>query len=128
MSITSSSVLQVDSRGESIEKKIGKLDLELKKYKDQMKKMRDGPSKVRLCCVPGFCLASMITYDNTHMRFVCVIEYDQATSAESIEAEEDVRRATRRREEPVIQHGAGQLQHANAERHQDDCGRHVDWT
>lgn len=37
----------VDSRGESIEKKIGKLDLELKKYKDQMKKMRDGPSKVR---------------------------------------------------------------------------------
>ena len=37
----------VDSRGESIEKKIAKLDLELKKYKDQMKKMRDGPSKVR---------------------------------------------------------------------------------
>lgn len=39
----------VDSRGESIEKKIAKLDLELKKYKDQMKKMRDGPSKVRKC-------------------------------------------------------------------------------
>ena len=38
----------VDSRGESIEKKIAKLDLELKKYKDQMKKMRDGPSKVGL--------------------------------------------------------------------------------
>ena len=36
----------MDSRGESIEKKISKLDLELKKYKDQMKKMRDGPSKV----------------------------------------------------------------------------------
>ena len=36
----------MDSRGESIEKKIAKLDLELKKYKDQMKKMRDGPSKV----------------------------------------------------------------------------------
>lgn len=38
--------LQVDSRSESIEKKINKLDVELKKYKDQMKKMREGPSKV----------------------------------------------------------------------------------
>lgn len=37
--------LQVDSRGESIEKKVQKLDVELKKYKDQMSKMRDGPSK-----------------------------------------------------------------------------------
>ena len=36
----------VDSRGESVEKKIAKLDLELKKYKDQMAKMRNGPSKV----------------------------------------------------------------------------------
>ncbi|KAG1691852.1 Charged multivesicular body protein 5 [Nymphon striatum] len=35
----------VDSRGDSIEKKIQKLDVELVKYKDQMKKMRDGPSK-----------------------------------------------------------------------------------
>ncbi|XP_037613141.1 charged multivesicular body protein 5-like [Sebastes umbrosus] len=35
----------VDSRTESTEKKIGKLDVELAKYKDQMKKMRDGPSK-----------------------------------------------------------------------------------
>ena len=36
----------VDGRGESVEKKIAKLDLELKKYREQMKKMRDGPSKV----------------------------------------------------------------------------------
>ena len=35
----------VDSRTESIEKKIAKLDAELIKYKDQMKKMRDGPGK-----------------------------------------------------------------------------------
>ncbi|KAF6733984.1 Charged multivesicular body protein 5 [Oryzias melastigma] len=35
----------VDARSESIEKKIGRLDAELLKYKDQMKKMRDGPSK-----------------------------------------------------------------------------------
>ncbi|CAB1418683.1 unnamed protein product [Pleuronectes platessa] len=35
----------VDSRADSVEKKIAKLDAELVKYKDQMKKMRDGPSK-----------------------------------------------------------------------------------
>ncbi|XP_040911964.1 charged multivesicular body protein 5-like [Toxotes jaculatrix] len=35
----------VDARAESIEKKIGRLDAELMKYKDQLKKMRDGPSK-----------------------------------------------------------------------------------
>ncbi|XP_041817605.1 charged multivesicular body protein 5 [Chelmon rostratus] len=35
----------VDSRSESIDKKISRLDAELVKYKDQMKKMRDGPSK-----------------------------------------------------------------------------------
>ncbi|XP_013413423.1 charged multivesicular body protein 5 [Lingula anatina] len=38
-------VANIDSRGESIEKKISKLDQELKKYKDQMAKMRNGPSK-----------------------------------------------------------------------------------
>eukprot|EP00795_Rhopilema_esculentum_P014472 gene14472-5534_t len=36
----------VDSRAESIEKKINMLDNDLKKYREQMKKMRDGPSKV----------------------------------------------------------------------------------
>jgi charged multivesicular body protein 5 len=35
----------VDSRSDSVEKKISKLDQELGKYKDQMKKMRDGPGK-----------------------------------------------------------------------------------
>ncbi|KAG7454898.1 charged multivesicular body protein 5 [Solea senegalensis] len=35
----------VDNRAESIDKKIARLDAELVKYKDQMKKMRDGPSK-----------------------------------------------------------------------------------
>ena len=38
-------LLQVDSRGESIDKKIQRLDGELAKYKDQMKKMREGPAK-----------------------------------------------------------------------------------
>lgn len=35
----------VDSRTDSVEKKIAKLDQELVKYKDQMKKMREGPAK-----------------------------------------------------------------------------------
>lgn len=35
----------MDSRAENIEQKIAKLDAELKKYKDQMMKMREGPSK-----------------------------------------------------------------------------------
>ncbi|XP_077410595.1 charged multivesicular body protein 5 [Vanacampus margaritifer] len=35
----------VDARSESVDKKIARLDAELVKYKDQMKKMRDGPSK-----------------------------------------------------------------------------------
>lgn len=38
-------VSNIDSRGESIDKKIARLDAELKKYKDQMAKMRNGPSK-----------------------------------------------------------------------------------
>uniref|UniRef100_A0A914D8N2 Charged multivesicular body protein 5 n=1 Tax=Acrobeloides nanus TaxID=290746 RepID=A0A914D8N2_9BILA len=38
-------IANIDARGESIEKKIGKLDAELIKLKDQMKKMREGPSK-----------------------------------------------------------------------------------
>lgn len=35
----------MDSRAESVEKKIHTLDQELKRYKDQMVKMREGPAK-----------------------------------------------------------------------------------
>ena len=38
-------VSSIDSRGESVEKKIAKLDQELGKYSEQMKKMREGPAK-----------------------------------------------------------------------------------
>uniref|UniRef100_A0A7I5ECV7 Charged multivesicular body protein 5 n=1 Tax=Haemonchus contortus TaxID=6289 RepID=A0A7I5ECV7_HAECO len=38
-------VANIESRGESIEKKIAKLDGELVKLRDQMVKMREGPSK-----------------------------------------------------------------------------------
>uniref|UniRef100_A0A0N5AP19 Charged multivesicular body protein 5 n=1 Tax=Syphacia muris TaxID=451379 RepID=A0A0N5AP19_9BILA len=41
----SDAIANIDSRGESIEKKIAKLDAELVKYKDEMKKMREGPGK-----------------------------------------------------------------------------------
>lgn len=37
--------LQVDSRADNIEQKVQKLDQELRKYKDQMGKMREGPAK-----------------------------------------------------------------------------------
>ncbi|KAL3985394.1 Charged multivesicular body protein 5 [Acanthocheilonema viteae] len=41
-------IANIDSRTESIEKKIARLDGELVKYKDQMKKMREGPGKNQL--------------------------------------------------------------------------------
>jgi len=37
--------LKVDERAESVEQKINRLDKELKKLKDQMAKMREGPAK-----------------------------------------------------------------------------------
>uniref|UniRef100_A0AAY5KKE5 Charged multivesicular body protein 5 n=1 Tax=Esox lucius TaxID=8010 RepID=A0AAY5KKE5_ESOLU len=40
----------VDARAESIDKKISRLDAELMKYKDQMKKMREGPAKCSVLC------------------------------------------------------------------------------
>ncbi|VDM91468.1 unnamed protein product [Onchocerca ochengi] len=41
-------IANVDSRAESIDKKIARLDGELVKYKDQMRKMREGPGKNQL--------------------------------------------------------------------------------
>jgi len=38
-------ITKIDERGDTIEKKMAKLDAELKKYKDQMSKMREGPAK-----------------------------------------------------------------------------------
>ncbi|ETN85817.1 hypothetical protein RB195_016129 [Necator americanus] len=38
-------IANIESRGESVEKKIAKLDAELVKLRDQMAKMREGPSK-----------------------------------------------------------------------------------
>lgn len=64
--------VQIDSRGESVDKKIARLDQELAKYRDQMKKMRDGPSKVKLflsrCCEP-FALVSELTVCSQFIGF-----------------------------------------------------------
>ncbi|OWR44450.1 charged multivesicular body protein 5 [Danaus plexippus] len=38
-------ISSVDARADNIEQKVQKLDAELRKYKDQMAKMREGPSK-----------------------------------------------------------------------------------
>ena len=38
-------IAKVDERADTIEKKVAKIDAELIKYKEQMKKMRNGPSK-----------------------------------------------------------------------------------
>lgn len=35
----------MDSRADNIEQKVTKLESELRKYKDQMNKMREGPAK-----------------------------------------------------------------------------------
>ena len=37
--------LQVDSRAESVDKKVARIDGELNKYKQQMSKMKEGPAK-----------------------------------------------------------------------------------
>jgi charged multivesicular body protein 5 len=41
----SDAIANIDGRGESIDKKIARLDGELVKFRDQMKKMREGPAK-----------------------------------------------------------------------------------
>jgi charged multivesicular body protein 5 len=38
-------IANIDARGETIDKKIAKLDADLVKLKDQLAKMREGPSK-----------------------------------------------------------------------------------
>ncbi|TKR87893.1 hypothetical protein L596_012223 [Steinernema carpocapsae] len=38
-------IANIDARGESVDKKIARLDADLVKLKDQMKKMREGPAK-----------------------------------------------------------------------------------
>jgi hypothetical protein len=44
----SDAIASTDVRIDSIEVKVRKLDAELTKYRDQMRRMKDGPGKVRL--------------------------------------------------------------------------------
>lgn len=43
----SEAIASTEARADGVEVKIRKLDGELARYRDQMKKMRDGPGKVR---------------------------------------------------------------------------------
>lgn len=60
----------MDARAESIDKKISRLDAELVKYKDQMKKMREGPSKVPLCNISAFVVVLVVVKVTVLMVFV----------------------------------------------------------
>jgi len=42
----SDAILSTEARADGVEVKIKKLDAELSRYRDQMKKMKDGPGKV----------------------------------------------------------------------------------
>jgi len=57
-------IANLDRRGDSVEKKIQKLDVELKKYQEQMKKMRDGPSKNMVKQKALRCLKQKRAYEN----------------------------------------------------------------
>lgn len=75
----------MDARSESIEKKISRLDAELIKYKDQMKKMRDGPSKVITTIMPILRVTFLI-----HLYVHLNAEHGETEGNESPEAEENV--------------------------------------
>lgn len=89
-------LFQVDARAESIDKKISRLDAELMKYKDQLKKMREGPSKVGYGMLK-FALNvqdqgwdERIFFKNLFNLFIFNAEYGQTEGDEGSEAEENV--------------------------------------
>eukprot|EP00045_Choanoeca_perplexa_P000879 m.16743 g.16743 ORF g.16743 m.16743 type:complete len:221 (-) comp10604_c0_seq1:38-700(-) len=61
-------VASTDGRAESVEKKIAKLDAELLRYKQQMAKMRDGPSKKMVKQRALRVLKQKKTYENQLMN------------------------------------------------------------
>uniref|UniRef100_A0A3Q2Z6R8 Charged multivesicular body protein 5 n=1 Tax=Hippocampus comes TaxID=109280 RepID=A0A3Q2Z6R8_HIPCM len=75
----------VDARSESVDKKIARLDAELVKYKEQLKKMRDGPSKVTRQTRSGVRFV-----DLTCFSVQPPLEHGQTEGHEDPEAEEDV--------------------------------------
>ena len=87
--------MQTDSRVDSVEVKIKRIDAELMKYKTQMGKMRDGPAKVGVLSKKTTC---------SHQPELCETE-----STSSIAAKEDVRRSTRPANAAIFQHGASFL-------------------
>lgn len=87
----------MDARAESIDKKIGRLDAELVKYKDQMKKMRDGPSKVSSHVMSAFVVVAAAVMKVTVLMMFCFClfcllgaEYGEAEGHESPQTKENV--------------------------------------
>lgn len=86
----------MDARAESVDKKISRLDAELMKYKDQMKKMREGPSKVNVIkCSRYLCKPLMQNYLSLFEHIIHVIhvlppEYGETKSNEGSEAKKNV--------------------------------------
>ncbi|KAF6327095.1 charged multivesicular body protein 5 [Rhinolophus ferrumequinum] len=76
----------VDSRAESIDKKISRLDAELVKYKDQIKKMREGPAKSWMRWVmSSWLMKTVLTWmkQHLHLQFQKVFPLTQRTRMES---------------------------------------------
>ena len=78
-------------RVDAVEVKIRKLDAELIKYKDQMKKMRDGPGKVKL---RGPDEGAMATNNNMKLtqgnHILLSIEFCQDKGHEDLEGKKTV--------------------------------------
>lgn len=98
----------MDARAESIDKKTARLDAELLKYKDQMKKMRDGPSKVQSIILCRYhtnmlyvTIIQLLSHNSLHISKppylsdiapppLLYIEYGETEGTESTETEENV--------------------------------------
>lgn len=84
--------LKVDGRIESLDKKMARIDAELMKYKDQMKKMRDGPAKVSIREVDTISALHLSPINNSVSARYCNLftEYSETEGDESAETKENV--------------------------------------
>lgn len=84
---------QIDTRSQSIEVKIRKLDAELGRYKEQLAKLRNGPGKVKSHVFAQVAATHVCVECSTGTRHACV------------ETEEDVRGAIGAAHAASIQYG-----------------------
>ena len=103
------SLLQTDSRMQSVEVKIKKLDAELMRYKEQMAKLRNGPGKVLINLIPSSLTMTM-----------AFPERYRATCYKDLETEENVRESISTTSTADIQHGVGRACHREPTKHDGD--------